>query len=123
MAVPNNHPLALIMKYASLQKWTKVALNRTTGEICLARGKDRAIVHFGRLGKLTITTCIDHPYQGVTVLYREDVYFPTLRAIMADPRYHSGRGRHKSVRTFEEKWEDLHRLSTVDNKGRGDKIK
>jgi hypothetical protein len=98
--------LYLVQRHAKLQNWTVKGVCAESGVVCLARGQTTAIVQFGKLGKLSIATCIVHPYLGKTVLYREGVYFPTLKKILQDPRVHTGKGKHKPIIIFEKIWEN-----------------
>ncbi len=42
----------------------------------------------------TVGTCLDHPRQGKTQLFRRNVDLPTLREIFQNPRLHTGSGYH-----------------------------
>ena len=43
----------------------------------------------------TVGTCVDHPRQGRTQLFRRDVDMALLRELMRDPRLHTGTGYHQ----------------------------
>lgn len=43
----------------------------------------------------TVGTCIDHPSQGKTQLFRRDQTLEDLDRIFADPRVHTGAGYHR----------------------------
>lgn len=95
----------LVRKHAKLQNWAVEGVCTENGVVCLRRGKITAIAQFGKIGKLSIATCLDHPYLGKTVLYREGIYFPTLKKILQDPRTHTGKGKHKPINLFQTIWE------------------
>ena len=99
--------LYLVRKHAKAQNWIVRGVCEESGAICLARGENTAIVQFGKLGKLSIATCLVHPYLGRTVLYREGICYPTLRKVLEDPRAHTGRGKHKSIITYQKIWEKI----------------
>ena len=42
----------------------------------------------------TVATCVDHPRQGPTQLFRRNVSLVLLRQLMLDPRLHTGVGYH-----------------------------
>ena len=46
----------------------------------------------------TVGTCISHPRQGKTQLFRRNVTLAVLREIIRDPRVHTGAGYHRRVR-------------------------
>ena len=43
----------------------------------------------------TVATCITHPRQGPTQLFRRNVSLGGLRELMRQPRIHTGDGYHK----------------------------
>ena len=43
----------------------------------------------------TVGTCLDHPRQGKTQLFRRNVSLMLLRELMRDPRLHTGTGYHR----------------------------
>ena len=43
----------------------------------------------------TVATCLDHPWQGKTQLFRRDVSMSLLRQLMREPRLHTGTGYHR----------------------------
>ena len=46
----------------------------------------------------TVATCMDHPRQGKTQLFRRDVDIVLLRELLRDPRLHTNTGYHRRVR-------------------------
>lgn len=59
---------------------------------------------------MTVGTCIDHPFQGKTQLFRRNVTLEQLKEIALDPRIHTGQGYRQVVkqekRTREEEAHD-----------------
>ena len=48
----------------------------------------------------TIATCLDHPVQGKTQLFRRNITdISVVRELMQDPRLHTGLGYHRADRT------------------------
>lgn len=45
---------------------------------------------------MTVGTCIDHPVQGATQLFRRDVTMQELKKIFSNPRVHTNKGYKKS---------------------------
>lgn len=41
---------------------------------------------------MTVATCINHPKQGKTQLFRKNVSFDELDKIFKNPRVHTGKG-------------------------------
>jgi hypothetical protein len=97
----------LVEKHAKAQNWIVRGVCEESGQVCLERGESTAIVQFGKLGKLSIATCITHPYLGKSVLFREGICYPTLKKVLEDPRAHTGRGKHKSIITYQKIWEKI----------------
>lgn len=46
------------------------------------------------LTKMTVATCINHPKQGKTQLFRKNVSFDELDKIFKNPRIHTNKGYH-----------------------------
>ena len=47
---------------------------------------------------MTVGTCIDHPFQGKTQLFRRNVTLEQLKEIALDPRIHTGQGYRQVVK-------------------------
>eukprot|EP00592_Proboscia_alata_P025164 CAMPEP_0194437008 /NCGR_PEP_ID=MMETSP0176-20130528/97658_1 /TAXON_ID=216777 /ORGANISM="Proboscia alata, Strain PI-D3" /LENGTH=173 /DNA_ID=CAMNT_0039257887 /DNA_START=53 /DNA_END=570 /DNA_ORIENTATION=+ len=45
----------------------------------------------------TVGTCIDHPSQGATQLFRRGVGIDLLKQLMLEPRTHTGDGYHRNI--------------------------
>ena len=54
----------------------------------------------------TVGTCLNHPRQGKTQLFRRNVDLLTLRLIFKNPRHHTGYGYHKAKASTKSKRND-----------------
>ncbi|KAL7541594.1 hypothetical protein ACHAXR_011051 [Thalassiosira sp. AJA248-18] len=55
----------------------------------------------------TVGTCLDHPRQGKTQLFRRNVDMATLRMIFKNPRVHTGAGYHRREQQQQQQASDI----------------
>lgn len=75
-------------KFAKKHGWEKIPTKDPYLESWIKPGK--RINYWECTG--TVGTCIDHPKQGRTQLFRKYVYGEQLEAIFKNPRVHTGKG-------------------------------
>ena len=66
----------------------------------------------------TVATCLDHPWQGKTQLFRRDVSMSLLRQLMREPRLHTGTGYHRRNVPADEEAEALAQVSRLRDQAR-----
>jgi len=70
-------------------RYTEIGVNVASKVISFTRMDTRVNVYYTTR---TVGTCVHHPQQGKTQLFRRDVNLHMLNAIFADPRVHTDRG-------------------------------
>ena len=77
---------------ANKNGWSEIFFNKQSRVISFKRGGCRLNVYY-TTG--TVGTCLDHPFQGKTQLFRVKVNKDLLLKIFVDPRTHTSRGYKK----------------------------
>lgn len=82
-------PLDAVRTIASEYGYTEIGLNEKSVVISFRRDDIRINVYY-TTG--TVGTCVDHPKQGKTQLFRKNVDLQMLKTIFGNPRVHTDRG-------------------------------
>jgi hypothetical protein len=88
--------LDTVRRTARDEGYREVYYNETSRVISFQRGDVRINVYY-TTG--TVGTCIDHPRQGKTQLFRRDVDSSLLRTLFNNPRTHTDRGYQRRQRS------------------------
>lgn len=81
-----------IRAVASNHGWEELVLREENKMISFAKEDQRINVYYTTM---TVGTCIKHPRQGRTQLFRKNVKLIQLNDIFDNPRCHTGSGYHK----------------------------
>lgn len=81
--------LQQIRKIAADHNWLELDHQENIKMISFSNAVDRINVYYS---KMTVATCINHPKQGNTQLFRKCVTFDELVEIFSKPRVHTGKG-------------------------------
>lgn len=87
--------ISRIRMLADRHKWLEIAFMTNNRTISFRKGKDRINVYYSTM---TVGTCLAHPKQGKTQLFRKKVQFDELDKIFENPRTHTGKGYHRKHR-------------------------
>ena len=91
-------PLADIRREAAAAELAEVYFNESSKVISFAP-RDAAPSSLARLNVYyttgTVGTCLEHPKQGKTQLFRRNVSMSVLRQLLRTPRLHTGEGYHR----------------------------
>lgn len=78
-----------VTEIAGWHKYVFLEYQQNTGMISFTRGDVRINIW---LTKMTVGTCLYHPKQGNTQIFRRKVSFSELDQIFKNPRVHTGKG-------------------------------
>jgi len=84
--------LEWLRRVAGEHGWEEVQCNTASRVIGFRRGEQRTNVYYTTR---TVGTCLNHPRQGKTQLFRRGVSHDGLVAILDDPRVHTGKGYYR----------------------------
>lgn len=88
--------ISMIRVLASNAGYEEIAYQPDNKMISFAKGGGKARVRVNvYYSTMTIGTCLYHPTQGNTQLFRRNVNLETLQKILEKPRVHSGKGYQK----------------------------
>jgi hypothetical protein len=82
-------PLVAVRDLARRLLAREIYLNETSRVVSFVRDGTRINVYYTTA---TVGTCLDHPTQGKTQLFRRGVTLEGLEQIFLNPRVHTGRG-------------------------------
>ena len=85
----NDSVIQEIRRIASGEKWIEIDHQEKIKMLSFSNAIDRINVYYSRM---TVATCIRHPKQGDTQLFRKHCTFDELQEIFKNPRVHSGKG-------------------------------
>lgn len=86
---------AEIATMAAKYGWVPEQEQKNIGLLILVRGNgEQTNVYYTRM---TVGTCVNHPTQGRTQLFRKNVSMAELAKILANPRVHTGKGYHQKA--------------------------
>ena len=80
------------IRLAEKSGWKFIEHKNFSSMISFIKGDSRINVYYTKRGELTVGTCINHPKQGRTQLFRRNITINALSKIFANPRIHTGRG-------------------------------
>lgn len=76
-------------RIAGLNKYIQIDYQENQGMVSYTSGICRINIY---LSKMTVATCLDHPKQGKTQMFRRNVTFAELDKIFKNPRVHTNKG-------------------------------
>ncbi len=74
---------------AKVYGWQQIALDEGICMVSFARAGVRVNVYYSRM---TVATCLNHPVQGKTQLFRKHVNMHLMEQIFEYPRVHTDKG-------------------------------
>ncbi len=85
-----------VIKKANKYNWHNIDHQKNIFMLSFVKRKDKSTMRINvYYSKMTVATCIDHPKQGKTQLFRRNVTIEELEKIFENPRHHTGKGYHK----------------------------
>jgi hypothetical protein len=81
-----------LRQWAYSQGWHEVQFNPESKVIGFKRDNERVNVYY-TTG--TVGTCVDHPRQGKTQLFRREQSYEGMQRIFANPRIHTGESQRR----------------------------
>ena len=91
--------IARLQQIASSHGWEQVQFNVQSYVMGFKRGNERVNVYYTTW---TVGTCVDHPKQGKTQLFRRNQTWADIDAIFRDPRVHTGAGYYRKASRYNE---------------------
>jgi len=95
-------PVDDVRRFATAAGLEEIYYNEQSRVISFAPAEVDTAVDLSRINVYyttgTVGTCINHPRQGRTQLFRRNVPLETLPELFRDPRIHTGTGYHRRVR-------------------------
>lgn len=78
-----------ILRLAGKHNWIALTYQKNIGMLSFVKGEQRVNIYYT---KMTVATCVEHPKQGKTQLFRRNVSLEELEKIFINPRVHTRKG-------------------------------